>query len=359
MIVINARNVHSALPQGLDLLQRQGVRNSSRNGPVYLVDGGVTTVYSRPEQRVIFWAERDANPFLHLYESLWMLQGRNDIRPLTRYAANFKNYSDDGVTQHAAYGHRWRKHFTIPDDLGGATNDQLRLIAKRLREKPDDRRCILQMWDPQGDLDFNGVDVPCNTTATFQRNPLTGALDMSVFCRSNDIIWGCYGANAVHFSFLLEYMAIWIGCPIGQYSQISVNWHAYDNDLLQKVMPVVKQMGSYVVIGYPTEEVLYPYSYRVNQIPMTDGSGDTAITILDSKIKRLLMHADSGFALMREDNDDNPFIESCYIVLRAHNAYKMQPGNDGVNRALEILSDSGAGIDWVVAAQDWMQRRLK
>ena len=37
----------------------------------------------------------------------------------------------------------------------------------------------------------------------------------------------CYGANAVHFSFLLEYMAFRIGLPIGVYRQFSNNFHAY------------------------------------------------------------------------------------------------------------------------------------
>jgi hypothetical protein len=50
---------------------------------------------------------------------------------------------------------------------------------------------------------------------------------MTVTNRSNDAIWGCYGANSVHFSFLLEYVAFRIGLPIGVYRQFSNNFHAY------------------------------------------------------------------------------------------------------------------------------------
>ena len=42
-----------------------------------------------------------------------------------------------------------------------------------------------------------------------------GRLQMTVHCRSNDIIWGTYGANAVHFSILQEYVAARIGVDLG------------------------------------------------------------------------------------------------------------------------------------------------
>ena len=41
----------------------------------------------------------------------------------------------------------------------------------------------------------------------------------------------CYGANAVHFSFLQEYMAAGIGVPVGVYYQMSNNYHLYTDVL--------------------------------------------------------------------------------------------------------------------------------
>jgi thymidylate synthase len=70
-----------------------------------------------------------------------------------------------------------------------------------------------------------GKDVPCNTNAFFRVT--NGKLDMMVNCRSNDIFWGAYGANAVHFSFLQEYVASSIGVEVGRYWQNSFNFHAY------------------------------------------------------------------------------------------------------------------------------------
>jgi hypothetical protein len=51
---------------------------------------------------------------------------------------------------------------------------------------------------------------------------------MTVLNRSNDIVWGCYGANAVHMSVLQEFVALAIGVPVGSYTQVSNDWHIYE-----------------------------------------------------------------------------------------------------------------------------------
>lgn len=223
MRVINARNVHQALPLGMHLLSQIGERSPSRAGDVIVAPCPVATVYERPTERVMFHAWRDANPFFHLYESLWMLAGRHDVAPLANYVERMRTFSDDGESFNAAYGSRWRLH---------EGRDQLVEIAARLRRDPLDRRAVLQIWDASRDLwserhdPYTGRDAACNLVATFQTR--RGRLDMTVHCRSNDILWGCYGANAVHFSMLQEYVASSVGCPVGTYTQVSVNWHAYD-----------------------------------------------------------------------------------------------------------------------------------
>jgi len=58
---------------------------------------------------------------------------------------------------------------------------------------------------------------------------------MVVFNRSNDMVWGCYGANAVHFSFLHEFIGRSTGLPLGTYTQVSVNLHAYIDGKMGKV----------------------------------------------------------------------------------------------------------------------------
>lgn len=229
MHVIKARNVNDALAKGLEHLLRYGVEEPSRNGPVLVAPTPVTTVYERPWERVLFSPLRDANPFFHLMEALWMLAGKNDLLFPQFFNSQFGRYSDDALTLRGAYGYRWRHWFGY---------DQLKTIATQLRIDPTSRRAVLTMWDAgkfeygqddwgeeAGDLLAATVDKPCNTHIYFRVN--AGRLDMTVCNRSNDIYWGAYGANAVHMSMLQEYMAAAIGVDIGAYYQVSNNFHLY------------------------------------------------------------------------------------------------------------------------------------
>lgn len=348
MKTILVRNVHTALPFGIKLLHQSGQSRDSRNGPVIQMSCPVTTVYERPCERVVFWPLRDANPFFHLYESLWMLQGRNDIAPLVKYAPNMKNYSDDGETQHGAYGYRWRKMQVV---------DQLAVIAEALKRNSDDRRCVLQMWDVEMDLGKNGKDLPCNVTATFQRDS-EGRLDLTVFCRSNDIIWGAYGANAVHFSMLLEYMAIWIDCEIGVYRQISVNYHAY-KDIFDKMLPLA---GVFDFIGYVENPYLCEKQFSPRVYPVSMCSRQTHIGILDGTIAQILYYADKD--LLRYNyasqfpEETFRWARNVWFVLQAHEIYR-QKSEDGSHyeNALRTIRGADPKCDWVVAGTEWLERR--
>jgi hypothetical protein len=177
-------------------------------------------------------------------ESLWMLYGSNECEFPRFFNSSYSQFSDDrGATMWDAYGHRWRRFFGY---------DQLDLIVEELKKNPTSRRCVLSMWNSwphAGDYDQNwppgalfdlgsdlrnhdlhvathgGKAVPCNTHAYFAVRG--GRLSMTVMNRSNDALWGCFGANAVHFSFLLEYMAMRIGVPMGSYLQFTNNLHTY------------------------------------------------------------------------------------------------------------------------------------
>lgn len=221
MYTIHAHDIHVALASGIDWLEVAGVQETSRNGAVLASPVPVCTAYARPECRVLRSATRDANPFFHVVESAWMLAGRNDLALLKQYVSTFGAYSDDGVTIPDAYGYRWRRHFGF---------DQLPMLISELRQHPDSRRCVLQMWDARVDLErmlAGGKAVPCNTQAYFAIRK--GKLEMTVCNRSNDAILGAYGANAVHFGFLQEYVAAHLRVGVGTYYQISNNLHIYSD----------------------------------------------------------------------------------------------------------------------------------
>lgn len=235
---IFARNVQQALPAGLDALKKFGIREQSRAGDVLRFPGPVVTVLERPQERVIFHPWRDANPFFHIVEAAWMLAGRNTLADLTPYVKNMANFSDDGgVTQPGAYGKRWRSHLI---DAGSHVavewGDQLNWAVRRLRANPGDRRVVIQMWDAYTDIEAaeaGGKDVPCNLTML----PwvMDDRLHLSIFNRSNDIIWGLYGANAVHFSVALEYLAGRLGLGVGTMTTFSNNFHVYVDKLPSEV----------------------------------------------------------------------------------------------------------------------------
>ncbi len=229
-------NVNHALSDGIEWLLLAGLEEPSRNGPVIVSPEPVMTTYLHPEERVLFSPMRDANPFFHLMESLWMLSGSDEIEFPVRFNKNFAQFSDDGETQHGAYGYRWRRHFGY---------DQLPVIIEELQNNPETRRCVLQMWDAgQWSVEIDGYnprlvgyddlhyamtpgtkDAPCNTHIYFDARG--GKVNMTVLCRSNDIYWGAYGANAVHFSMLQEYVAAMAGYDVGLYRQFSNNFHVY------------------------------------------------------------------------------------------------------------------------------------
>jgi hypothetical protein len=230
MRIIHAYSPNQALHEGLYHLFYQGIAEESRAGLVIVSREPVMTIYHDPAARVLCGETRDANPFFHLFEALWMLAGRNDLKIPKTFVSTFGQFSDDGVTLNGAYGHRWRNHFGC---------DQLAMIIDELKTNPKSRRCVLQMWDAHelvhtGGSDLfkamNGsADVPCNTAAYF--DTIGGKLNMTVTCRSNDIILGAYGANIVHMSILLEYVSLATGIPMGVYRQFSNNYHAYDSQL--------------------------------------------------------------------------------------------------------------------------------
>ena len=218
MKVISGRNVNELFqiatmsfrsPESL-------LAQDSRNGEVLSFPTPVTSVYRYPDERVLFSPERNCNPFFHFIEGLWMIEGRDDLGTLTMFAKKMADFSDDGEHVNGAYGYRWREWFG---------RDQLSKVIDLLKQNPLDRRIVLQMWDPFRDLGSDSKDVPCNTQVYFR--VVNDALDMTVTNRSNDMIWGMYGANAVHFSMVQEYVASMVGMRMGKYYQVSNNAHIY------------------------------------------------------------------------------------------------------------------------------------
>lgn len=336
------RNVTEALETGLIHIRRDGVLQQTRNGPALVYPCPVTTVYERPRERVLTSHARDANPFFHFFESLWMLAGQCDGRFLNRFVKDFTDrYSDDGVTLHGAYGYRWREQW----------GDQLSVIIDRLRDDPTDRRSVLQIWSAELDLGKSSRDLPCNTIVFFSVSceesqtlePSRPELNMTVCNRSNDIIWGAYGANAVHFSMLQEYVAASVGVNVGKYWQISNNWHAYLEtlDSLEEKYKALKFYDFSDPYGFWTKDPVEPYPLMSEPREIWD--------------QDLLIFVSQGPIVGMRD----PFFRRVATPMwHAWSEWKRsdRPKEDRITTAVEILQQCAAS-DWRKAAVEWLERR--
>jgi thymidylate synthase len=341
MKVIQARNVNDAVVGGAQLLKEGGQAQHSRAGGTLEYPEPVCTMYERPLERVLFDPIRDANPFFHLMEALWMLAGRRDVAWLVRFNQRMATYSDDGAIFNAAYGYRWRRQFALKTD-GEEPSDQLDAIIRMLRADPDSRRAVLQIWDAEADLGVPSKDIACNTQAMFKVRG--GRLNMTVCNRSNDIVWGCYGANAVQFSMLLEYMAARIGIEPGIYRQVSDSFHAYD-DTWPKISGIAERFTG---DPYARGEV------SVHPLVAAPDSFDAELTRwMDSAPDEL------DFERWEREADQATWRNSYFmrVATPIHNSWCAYKSKD--HETANQWLDRCAATDWQRAAREWLRRRQK
>lgn len=334
MNTIYAGDVNEAYEEGMNLLMDMGEWEDSQRGRVLVMPEPVTTVYMRPDKRVLFNARRDANPFFHLVESIWMLAGERNAQFLDRYVKDFSTRFGEGNGEiHGAYGYRWRNHFD---------EDQIPVVGRMLYEAPLTRRAVLTMWDPNYDLDVDKNDIPCNTQIFFRvkedqlvdTDGMRGlVLDMMVTNRSNDAIWGAYGANAVHMSVLHEVMAGLAGVSLGTYYQTSFNFHAYE-PVLRKMEPF--EPTAYVGEPSPIIRATTPSSRRSEASELlascktvidTEGLAETGVYWLDNTVRPMMM---------------------------AHRLWKEKDRTGAISELEKVQS-----TDWRAAAKAWFERRAK
>ena len=166
-------------------------------------------------ERCILLAGRNNNIFASIAESMWVLNGRDDLDYLSAYLPRAPEFSDDGQTWRAAYGPRLRNWNGI---------DQLAEILAILSTDLASRRAVAVIFDPDRDF-VESKDVPCNNWLHFLARD--GRLDLHVVARSTDIWWGFSGINAFEWSLLLEMMAFWLELAPGRLTFFTSSLHLY------------------------------------------------------------------------------------------------------------------------------------
>lgn len=177
-------------------------------------------------------------------------------------------------------------------------------------------------------------------------------LDTTVLCRSNDIIWGAYGANAVHMSFMAEVVAALAGMKMGRYYQVSNNYHAYLN-IFTKIYPPVCPTGPYsTTIGGDM--------YQLGMAIPRPLFGEETYVFKDRQ--RLsdrgveFLNACEAFMNDRNISAKGPifFDDVVFPLMRAHRDYWKQGKK---LEALDLVRKMPAS-DWQLATMQWMGRRL-
>jgi len=283
----------------------------------------IVTTYQNPRERVLFDAVRDANPYFHFMESLWIIGGRSDVPWLAQWLPTIAEYSDDGQDFHGAYGYRLR--------IGG----QLNTVVERLKKDPDTTRAVLAIYDREMDYDYEGKDMPCNCTLFLGIQ--NGRLNLTVANRSNDMIWGAYGANVVQFSMLQEYLAGLVGFKTGWYAQMSNNAHIYPD--AEATARVLAAQSDYYD-PYDTDHVKPVTFYPLGISTENSGSWNKDLYVF-------LNNSWDSIGYL------NGFFNDVAMPMRlSYAAYKRRDYGMALTHAAHIMAS-----DWREACTQWLLRR--
>lgn len=330
--MITARNTNDMMYRAYDYICSHGVYTESRNGPVLSIPHPITLCYTHPLEKINFCPIRDANPFFHAIEPLWFLEARGDVSFISEFLPRMVEYSDDGTSFNGHYGCRVRKAFG---------RDQLLVVIEHLTKHPDSRRAVVQLWRPS-DLDKDSKDLPCNMSFVFRI--INHTLNMTVYNRSNDAIWGgISGANITNLPIFQEYVAVGLGLPVGKLYVVSNNLHLYmDNPQTKKMLD---QYSGNIEPSVVNQMVIDPYKYLITTPIITD------YRTFDMELKRFMDDVRAQFFNKRKytnkyfENTMKPMV----LAFWQHKAGR-PPG--ALAHAKNI-----AGADWQLACNNWLTRR--
>src|SRR5215216_3320405 len=202
--------------------EREGQKQASHAGSTREILHAAFTI-GEPLERWVLARRPAINPAFAIAETVWMLAGRDDSALPNHWNPELPKYTGSGEHYHGAYGRRLRRRFGF---------DQLDRAYRALKNNPDSRQVVLQIWDPRIDLpDEEGrpaaPDIPCNVLSMLKVRD--GKLEWTQVMRSNDLFRGV-PYNFVQFTVLQEVMAGWLDLEVGSYDHLSDSLHVYEDD---------------------------------------------------------------------------------------------------------------------------------
>ncbi len=226
---------------GADVHQQAGRGGATRE----ILHVGLTL--RDPRQRWAIIRRPALNPAFALAEVVWIVTGRRDARFLSYFNRKLAKFAGSAPELHGAYGYRLRQQFGV---------DQLEAAYDTLRNNPNSRQVVLQIWDSREDLPKKDGsprddDIPCNTQSYLKIRD--GRLEWMQMMRSNDVFLGL-PHNLVQFTALQEIMAGWLGIQVGVYHHLSDSLHIYVEDIARIAVAPMATLPAARSIALPKAE---------------------------------------------------------------------------------------------------------
>jgi len=217
--------------KAIEKLIKDGEKSPSRNGDMYVLYNAILNL-KNPRARHLALEGRKSNIFALMAETFWVFAGSNKISPyLEFFIPRAKDYSDDGETWRGGYPERIYRFEQLESMLNKFKVDGLHT-----------RRANLYIGNPDLDTDESleeifGInetkDIPCNQLMNAFVS-VDKKVNVNMFSRSGDIIWGLGSINLFEFTYFQEIIYHWIkknideNVTLGEYSHFCTNMHLYE-----------------------------------------------------------------------------------------------------------------------------------
>lgn len=345
--------------------------SDSRDGKVKEILDFKTQI-TNPYRRLVGCKERNENPFFLLAEAMWIFTGRKDVRFLTLFNANMKNFSDDGKVFHAPYGFRLRHWGVRSEDKFCEENlhaaqgyDQVSDAVKIFDNNPNTRQVVLSIWNPDLDLGTKTKDIPCNDILMLKiRN---GKLISTIQNRSNDLHWGL-PTNVFQFSFITEMIAACLGVELGTQTHNSQSLHVYEwNEIAKTMLESDCDTDLYDVAKEKKIDFKFKHDIPSNRLREIDYYLNVIIENLEHVANGLEENPDE----IKDLGEFSEYLEMVYMLLKIYLRYKQAIKEDKSKKqlnaqlaidAIENISADEADkwLDWDVniLARNWFAKKV-
>jgi thymidylate synthase len=243
--------------QYLDLMQHildQGVKKEDRTGIGTISTFGYQMRFDLAASFPLVTTKR-----VHLksiiYELLWFLKGGTNIRYLNQHKVTiWDEWANKQGDLGPIYGHQWRSWPTA----NGGKIDQISQVVEQIREYPDSRRLIVNVWNV-GELEKMALP-PCHVL--FQFYVAEGKLSCQLYQRSADVFLGV-PFNIASYALLTMMIAQVCGLALGELIHTLGDAHLYCNHLEQAKLQLSRMPKTLPTMQLnPTVKDIFGFQYE-------------------------------------------------------------------------------------------------